>query len=216
MMKLTMLFCSAVLLAQQGAGTRELFFLQRNRPAAPSTPVPFGLRYSIVQRGEGGQMREVDSSTIFRQGDRIRLQFAANQDGYLYVVAHGSSKQWTLLFPTRTADNYRLRKAEPLVVPETGEIVFDAQPGTERMIVVGSRERVDSLERLIPGHSTVMGTISSAVMGAMQSSGKRDLRVEKVTPQPGLANPEFATYILNAAAGPRSERVMADITLLHK
>jgi len=218
MKSVTLLLCSLGLFAQHDAGTRELFFFKKPHPSiASSQPirVPVGLRYSILRLTEAGRMAEVDAASTFHHGDRIRLQFTSNQDGYLYVVHQGSSGQWSLLFPASAQDDYRLTEMRPLAVPHKGEIVFDAKPGAERLFIVGSRQRVESLERFIPGRKTVVGTITTAFLQAMNYSGKRDLRVEKVATPPGRTDAEFATYLVNAA-GELSDRVMTEILLRHQ
>ena len=218
MKSVTLLLCSLGLFAQQDAGTRELFFFKKSHPSAVSSQsirVPVGLRYSILRRNEAGRMAEVDAAGTFHHGDRIRMHFTANQDGYLYVVHQGSSGQWSLLFPTSAQDDYRLTEMRPLTVPQKGEIVFDTKPGAERLFIVGSRQRVESLERFIPGRKTVVGTITTAFLQALNQSGKRDLRVEKVATPPGRPDAEFAIYLVNAA-GESSDRVMTEILLRHQ
>ena len=52
-----------------------------------TTPVPLGLRYSILKQVRNNQAEEVDPDTIFHSGDRIRLSLESNDSGYLYVVS---------------------------------------------------------------------------------------------------------------------------------
>jgi hypothetical protein len=52
-----------------------------------------------LERKEGADWRPVDPGLIFRQNDEIRFRILCNFDGYLYVMNHGTSGQYRLLFP---------------------------------------------------------------------------------------------------------------------
>ena len=93
---------------------------------------PLGLRYSIVKQ-VGGESVEVDPESVFRSGDRIRLNVQANDNGYLYIVLRGSSGRWSPLFPSKeilSGDN-RVKKGGEYEIP-LGSVwfAFDEQPGT--------------------------------------------------------------------------------------
>ncbi len=134
-------------------------------PVQPSSPVPteavvdkpasgpLGMRYSVLKRNASGEYQEVDADTVFRSGDRIRLEAQANSTGYLYVVAQGSSGNWQVLFPSREVSNgsNQVHRGETRLVPggNQGQFVFDEQPGTEKLFFVLSRQPEQSLDKLI-------------------------------------------------------------------
>src|SRR5271167_4021875 len=44
--------------------------------------IPLGLRYSLLKLNTGGKYDPVDAETVFRSGDRVRLQVDSNTTGY--------------------------------------------------------------------------------------------------------------------------------------
>lgn len=113
---------------------------------------PLGLRYSIVKQvGEG--TREVDADTVFRSGDRIKLQVQSSDNAFLYLVLKGSSGRWKVLFPTpeiADGDN-RVQPDKTYLVPsnERAWFSFDDQVGSEQLFVLLSRKPQADLERMI-------------------------------------------------------------------
>jgi len=95
----------------------------------------------------------VDPESVFRSGDRIRLEVQANSTGYLYVVAQGSSGAWQVLFPSRevAGGSNQVRRGEVRQVPagDRGQFVFDEQAGTENLFFVLTRQPEESLDKLI-------------------------------------------------------------------
>ena len=167
---------------------------------------PLGMRYSVLKRNAAGEYQEVDADTVFRSGDRIRLEVQANSTGYLYVVAQGSSGNWQVLFPSREVSNgsNQVHRGETRLVPggNQGQFVFDEQAGTEKLFFVLSRQPEQSLDKLIysmggqtaPADPTVVkpaadsnrvlmaqATVSDDVIARIRSQMQaRDLIFEKV------------------------------------
>ena len=130
-------------------GAKDLYYAEAPPGAAgAASRLPAaGLKYRILRRGSAGQAVEVDQDTVFRTGDRIRLGFEPNIDGFLYVIQQGASGRWSMLFPhPEIADgqNDVARFAE-VSIPSAGWFRFDDTPGTERVIVYLSREKVTAL-----------------------------------------------------------------------
>jgi hypothetical protein len=195
---------------------------------------PLGLRYALVQVAQGSE-REVSPSATFRAGDQVRVTVEGNRDGYLYVIARGSSGVWKPLFPASNinAGDNRLtaRKAQRLP-SDTQAFEFDEQAGQEQLFVVFSAEPVSAVEELIPSLTAPEkkelkpGTlivasaapISDAFVARLRNTYSRDLIVQTVTPsQPAQSQgeasvPENAVYVVSKAGG----RVVADIRLEHK
>ena len=70
-----------------------------------------------------------------------------NVDGYLYVVQQGSSGRWTVLFPGARINGGRnaIRAFEQYRVPSEGWFAFDANPGTEQIFVIMSKDPLGQL-----------------------------------------------------------------------
>jgi hypothetical protein len=89
----------------------------------------------------------VDPSRDFRQNEEIQIKFRSNFDGYVYVVnvAPGGGKR--LLFPcSRVRDNKVFFGAENILPGPAHGFVFDAEAGTESLMVVMSRTRLAELD----------------------------------------------------------------------
>jgi Domain of unknown function (DUF4384) len=63
---------------------------------------------------------KVDSALVFAPGDRVRFRLSANFPGYLYVMNHGTTGAYELLFPrSDTGSNNRIEAAKEYIVPAT-------------------------------------------------------------------------------------------------
>src|SRR5262249_32626618 len=71
--------------------------LTRTASREPSSTL--GLSYWIELVGADGQGRQVTDSRIFRSGERIRLHFRSNAEGYIALILLGSSGTSRALFP---------------------------------------------------------------------------------------------------------------------
>ncbi len=112
---------------------------------------PLALKYRLLKRSDEGRYDEVDTDTVFRSGDKIRVSVESNDHGYLYIIQQGSSKTWNLLFPnqdTEQGSNHVQRNRE-YEIPNGGRFTFDEQPGEERMFIVLTRRPEPDLEKLI-------------------------------------------------------------------
>lgn len=201
--------------------------------AATSSPVPLGLRYSVLKRDSSNVFREVDPDTTFHSGDRIRVQVSTNTTGYLYVVTQGSSGQWSLLFPSAevAGGNNLIQKGETRVVPSAsqGQWYFNDQAGTEKLFVVLTRQPEADLDKLIysvggqkdnsPGESRTLmakATISDQTINRLrQQIAARDLIFEKVDSDPGTGKVENAAYVINPSKAPDA-RLVVDVALKHQ
>ena len=87
--------------------------------ARPETAGPKRIEI-IVERNERGAARRVDPGQVFSTGDLLRFRFRASFNGYLYVMNHGSSGNFTLLFPREeTGTLNRIEAGREYLVPMT-------------------------------------------------------------------------------------------------
>lgn len=209
-----------------------------------TSPVPLGLRYSILKYGGDDEAVEVDPDMVFRSGDRIRLRVQVNDNGFLYVVTQGSSGNWRVLFPSAEQDDgsNRVTRGRSYDIPRRTRFVFDEQPGTEKLFLVLTRTPENDIDQLIyklenPRETTPAAapekskpvptmlamnslTVSDDLVNRMR--GKviaRDLVFEKVNedkPAPkAQREPEKAVYVANPSRE-ASARLVVDIELKHR
>lgn len=117
-------------------------------PAKPLKPKVLGLQATVYQLFDDGGTKAVSPTTVFAAGNRIRLGFNANRDGFLYVVNLGTSGRVTTIFPNAVTDNNQVQPGLMYQVPQqTGRsIKFDSTPGEEVLLVVLSETKITSFE----------------------------------------------------------------------
>jgi hypothetical protein len=119
---------------------------------------PLALKYRLLKRSPDGRYDEVDTDTVFKSGDKIRVSVESNDNGHLYIVQQGSSKTWNLLFPNEDTEqgSNRIQRNREYEIPGGGRFTFDEQPGAEKMFIVLTRRAEPDLEKLI--YSLSQGT----------------------------------------------------------
>ena len=205
---------------------------------SPATEKPLGLRYSFLRNAGGDEYREVDAGdTVFHSGDRIRVSFQSNGEGYLYIVMKGTSGSWKVLFPSAEIADGSNRVGsgrQTLIPPPPGRFAFDEQAGEERLFIVLSRNPEPSLEKLIyslgsagqpaeakepPKHLLMtlnMPPVDDALVGRLRNQVfARDLVFEKVDDATPGDKKEKAVYVVNPTGSPES-RLVVDVTLKHQ
>jgi len=200
---------------------------------SPSTKKPLGLRYSFLRNTGGEEYLEVDpENTAFRSGDRIRVAFQSNDEGYLYIVMKGTSGSWRVLFPSPEIANGSNRVAsgrQTLIPPPPGRFAFDEQAGEERLFIVLARKPEPSLEKLIYSLGSAspneppkqlltanLSPVDDALVGRLRNQARaRDLVFEKVDDATPGDKKEKAVYVVNPTGSPES-RLVADVTLKHR
>ena len=188
---------------------RQLFASMTGTPSA-------GLRYRLIQQSPDGTEVDVDTATTFRSGDKLKLAFESNIDGYLYVASQGSSGNWTVLFPSPQINGGRnsIKRAEEYSVPPDGWFMFDATTGTEHLFVFLSREPLNQLPGFGRPVTKAETLTASVVQDLQQSIRSRDLVFEKDKSSAGKPGIQQATYVVNRAEVGKA--VTATITLTHQ
>ncbi len=89
-----------------------------NRPDVASNK-PDPQRVSLkVERQEKDAWRLMDAATVFKTGDKVRFRVSTNFSGYLYVMNHGTSGVYELLFPrSDTGSDNRVEAGKEYLVP---------------------------------------------------------------------------------------------------
>ncbi len=187
-------------------GAVDLYYADRRGPeneVAGSRPRNAGLKYRIFRRDSAGQPVEVDPDTTFRSGDRIRLTFEPNVDGFLYLIQQGSSGRWSMLYPHPQihAGQNGVSPFAEVTIPPGGWFRLDETPGTERLLVYLSKTKVSALpgaDGAVVRVETVPQPTVTALTGAIRS---RDLVFEKDEATPpgtaGAVGAVQAVYVVN-------------------
>lgn len=132
--------------------TRDLVFEDEDDAPAKSAAAPalagtqkVGLKTTVLLNRDG-QTSTVAPSHVFKSGDKVKLVFTPNIDGYVYWMAKGSSGSYTLLYPRPGMDN-SVRRNEEYTVPPKGAFRFDANAGQEELLCILSDQRLNDLEQ---------------------------------------------------------------------
>ena len=129
-----------------------------NNPAEPSTkPVNaprLGLGMTLFTRDSNGLSVRVDPEHVFHKGDRVRVLLETNADGYLYIFNQTDEGPVLMIYPVKDLDeagNY-IKAHVPWEIPSSASdeerlrwLVFDANPGNEKLFFVFTREPLDGV-----------------------------------------------------------------------
>jgi hypothetical protein len=156
-------------------------------PVKKATPVKkpvlrkVGMKYRLWHltadaNCENIDVQEVPPASTFHSGDRIRLLFESNVDGYLYVMQKGSTGRDHLLFPNpQLGGDNRIVRGMQYPVPAKRWFTFDKNPGEEHLTVVVSRTPLKSLPQQVTPQNEGSVSVVSVVEELNQSVKPRDL-----------------------------------------
>jgi len=137
--------------------TRDLVFEDeddaKTSEIAKEAKIEDPLKISVktaLELNRNGETSLVPPSHEFVSGDRVKLRYTTNADGYVYWLAKMSSGKYSVLFPTdKTGMDNLIKKNEEHTVPVKGSFRFDDTPGTESLLMVFSPERVAELDQAV-------------------------------------------------------------------
>jgi hypothetical protein len=128
-----------------------------NKPSEPLKPVNarrIGLGMTLFTRDSNGLAIRVDPEHVFRKGDRVRVLLETNTDGYLYIFNTTNDGPVIMIYPDAQLDdagNY-IKAHIPWEIPSSTAdeerfrwLVFDENPGTERLYIVLTREPLNGV-----------------------------------------------------------------------
>lgn|SRR5574344_1514416 len=152
-MKKTLLGISiaAALLAMSAnvnAATRDLVFEDEDEPVAEADASVEKISVkTTVELVRNGEKSNVSPSTEFQSGDKVKLLFTPNTDGYVYWMAKGTSGDYSMLYPNAKAGmNNEIKRNETYTVPAKGSFKFDDKAGNEEILCIISTERLADLD----------------------------------------------------------------------
>lgn len=203
--------------AEAARQTRDLVFEEEEDvpAAAEEAKIPDAQVVAVkatIELKRDGQVSTVSPSHEFKSGDRVKLVYTPNIDGYAYWMAKGSSGALTVLFPSVQAgvDNKVTRNTE-YAVPVKGTFKFDDTPGKEELLCVISPERIPELDKIIAENSKGVIPAENAVQVAeveQKNTSRRQTRdlvfeeeeEEEISTKTQVApkgEPFVAYYVLN-------------------
>ncbi|MDR2161121.1 MAG: DUF4384 domain-containing protein [Desulfovibrio sp.] len=137
--------------------TRDLVFEEEEETAAEEVAKDAKIEnpqviavQTTLDLTRSGETMSVTPSHEFQSGDKVKLRYTTNADGYVYWLAKMSSGKYAVLFPTPQTgmDNF-IKKNEEHTVPVKGAFRFDDTPGTESLLMIFSDGKVPELEQAV-------------------------------------------------------------------
>ena len=125
-----------------------------NRPSSRKAQPSIGLGYTVFMREPSGRAIRVEPTREFRTGDRIRLAFEPNVDGYLYIFDSENGAAPRMIFPDARLDGGAnwVEAHVPVEVPSSEEpeerlrwFEFYGDPGSDRIFIVVTREPLNGV-----------------------------------------------------------------------
>ena len=189
---------------------------------------PLGLRYNLVRIVDGSPV-EVSPDRTFHSGDRVSVRIESNRDGFLYVVARGSSGNWKVLFPSaEIADGDNRIHGRRLYQLPSGKqaFKFDDQAGQEQLFIVYSAQPVNDLDQLIyslskqgkpevsePRTMAKNIELNDDLVSRFRNVHSRDLLIDRAPDSDkDDSKPDNSVYVANQTGG----QLVADIRLKHE
>lgn len=144
------------------------------------------LRHSLDGRSAtGAAPRELHDGDTVVEGDRMRASVITNQDATLYLAF--CSRGQLRIYPSR--QGLRARAGELTQVPPGGDLVFDANPGSEALYLIVSRDELATAD------AQLAELIAAADAGTAVDCASLDRRLAAAPSAPA------ATTVLRGAAG---------------
>ena len=148
---------------QTQSGAKDLFNKQL---ASPKQVLNTGIQYWIELK-RAGQSSKVNNKFVFKSGDSIRVHLKSNSDAYAYIVlVEGSRGEQSVLFPdARYHDKNQVMAGKDYAIPADGFLTFDQNPGTEKLLILLSRQAVQA-QKYLADKSRKRVVIASGASGA--------------------------------------------------
>jgi|GEM_PF-3221903 hypothetical protein len=177
-----------------------------------------GLSYWIEVLNPNGRIeRCTAASRVFNAGDRFRLAFRTNKDGYLYLLLIGSSGTGSKLFPNARINdgNNFVRKNIDYLIPFGDKgFVMDATPGQERVLVFFSQSEMPNLDSQLEKGNALQANETRAVYAYAQTNtdteGSKDFALEDDN-----TGAKPASYVITKSTNPKTV-IFREIMLKHR
>ena len=136
---------------------------------------------TTVQLTRNGETSNVLPDAEFQSGDRVKLLFTSNVDGYVYWLAKGTSGNYSVLFPNAKAGmSNEIKRNQEYTVPAKGSFRFDDTPGNEELLCIVSTTRIPEIEEAAGNNFQDPSAIDNATAKQeKRKSSNRDLVFEE-------------------------------------
>jgi len=152
--KLLILTCCMVVLvfvanlADAGRKTRDLVFEDEEEVVETAPDEKVVAVKTTIELNRNGKISTVLPMTEFQSGDKVKIVYTTSVDAYVYWLSEGSSGDYYMLFPNpKTGTDNFVRKNEVNTIPVKGNLKFDDNPGTEKILLVLAPEKIPELEK---------------------------------------------------------------------
>ena len=236
----TVLAVLATAQGQNAEGTRQLYYLGPETPAAKTVQSRedasyFAFRPPLQRRLDARQheaREEIASNRVLKEGDCFAIDLQSNRPGYLYVLAKQSSGSWMPLFPSPEMAGQR-NEIEPfkkVEVPNGYCFGIHKPAGKETLFVVFSREKKDFFELYesvkakqekgsSAGSETQMADAKRVDVAVEhldeKFGGTRDLSITRIGEPVKKDEPRGAVYVVHTSEQPSSS-IITKIEVLHR
>lgn len=166
------------------AANRDLVFEEEDTevtaPADPAANETIAVK-TTVQLTRNGETTNVLPNAEFQSGDRVKLLFTSNVDGYVYWLAKGTSGNYSILFPNANAGmSNEIQRNTEYTVPVKGSFRFDDTPGNEELLCIVSTTRIPEIEEAAGTNFSDPSVIDNAsAKQEKRKSSNRDLVFEE-------------------------------------
>jgi Sec-independent protein translocase protein TatA len=135
-------------LADAGRKTRDLVFEDDEEVAETKPDETVVAVKTTIELNRGGEISNVLPITEFKSGDKVKIVYTTSVDAYVYWMSEGSSGSYYMLFPNpKTGMDNFVKKNEENKIPVKGNLKFDDNPGTEKILLVMSPNKIPELEK---------------------------------------------------------------------
>jgi hypothetical protein len=162
-----------------------------------------------------GQTSSVETSHEFKSGDRVKLRYTTNVNGYVYWLAKMTSGKYSVLFPNnQTGMNNLIKKNEEHTVPAKGSFRFDDTPGTESLLMVFAPDKIPELEQAV---AEANGQKNNRVENSIQIASVEEKNVSRRKTRDLVFEEEDEEEVnTKTQVAPKGEPFVAMYELIHK
>jgi hypothetical protein len=164
----------------------------------------------ILKKLEGEKLLPVAASQVFESGDRIKIDFESNFDGYVYIVNVAPSGKTCVLFPFADEHNNQVRAGQRYTLPfsETSWFKFNDEKGDEVLQVYMSRQPIRDFDDTLKDAASrgqKAGCLSESVMSAARELAAGTRKPLDTLPAAGINT--NARAVIGRQGGVRSRGV---------
>lgn len=188
----------------------------KNKSKSKPKVIATGLSYFIEVIKPNGKVERVTAEKrAFKSGERIRFVFKSNKEGYLYLLAIGSSGKGAILFPDNrmnNGNNLVAANSEYRVPFGEKSFVMDPTPGDEKVLVFFSQAEINDINSYFIPKNKLEPQDTRQIYAFAETNGSKDILFEEDSAA-GAVRP--ASYVVSKDANPKNV-IFREIVVRHK